>query len=161
VKKWAALASALLLSLWLSFGALCSALGRYTPSQSSPFVLPIVKRDSLLNGLHLITLEQQNTGTVAAHLRINSGGLFDLAGKGGLADLTAGMLLKGCGGLNAKNVADTIEQLGMTVSITTGRCLRAGSALISSSTSKPFFFGMLMSSSTSPGITAFWCFPLR
>lgn len=120
MKKWAALASALLLSLWLSFGALCSALGRYTPSQSSPFVLPIVKRDSLLNGLHLITLEQQNTGTVAAHLRINSGGLFDLAGKGGLADLTAGMLLKGCGGLNAKNVADTIEQLGMTVSITTG-----------------------------------------
>jgi len=83
-------------------------------------VLPIVKRDSLLNGLHLITLEQQNTGSVAAHLRINSGGLFDLAGKGGLADLTAGMLLKGCGGLNAKNVADTIEQVGLTVRITTG-----------------------------------------
>jgi zinc protease len=83
-------------------------------------VLPIVKRDSLLNGLHLITFEQQNTGTVAAHVRINSGGLFDLAGKGGLADITAGMLLKGAGGLNAKNVADTIEQSGMTVNIRNG-----------------------------------------
>ncbi len=121
MKKWAAFASALLLSPGFSFGELCSALGRgNTHSQSSPFVLPIVKRDSLLNGLHLITLEQQNTGSVAAHLRINSGGLFDLAGKGGLADLTAGMLLKGCGGLNAKNVADTIEQVGLTVRITTG-----------------------------------------
>jgi zinc protease len=82
-------------------------------------VLPVVKRDSLLNGLHLITFEQQNTGKVAAHLRINSGGLFDLVGKGGLADLTAGMLLRGCGGLSAKNVADTIEQSGLTVSIRT------------------------------------------
>jgi len=121
VKKWAAFASALLLSFWLSFGAPCSALGRNsTPSQSSPFVLPIAKRDSLLNGLHLYTLEQQSTGGVAAHLRINSGALFDLAGKGGLADLTAGMLLKGAGGLNAKSVADMIEQSGLTVHITTG-----------------------------------------
>jgi zinc protease len=83
-------------------------------------VLPIVKRDSLLNGLHLITMEQQGTGSVSVHLRINSGGLFDLAGKGGLADLTAGMLLKGCGGLSAQNVVDTVEQLGLTVSVTSG-----------------------------------------
>lgn len=121
MKKWAALATALLLSQLFSFGVTCSALVRgNSPSQSSPFVLPVVKRDSLLNGLRLITLEQQNSGNVAAHLRLNSGGLFDLAGKGGLADLTAGMLLKGCTGLNAQNVADTIEQLGLTVSIRTG-----------------------------------------
>ena len=120
-KKWAAFASVLLLSLSFSFGAKWSVLGRCnTHPQASPFVLPIVKRDSLLNGLHLITLEQQGAGSVTAHLRINSGALFDLAGKGGLADLTAGMLLKGCGGLSARNVADTVEQLGLTVSVTTG-----------------------------------------
>jgi zinc protease len=120
-KKWAAFASVLLLSLRFSFDIQCSALGRSNPHpQASPFVLPIVKRDSLLNGLHLITLEQQGTGSVAAHLRINSGALFDLAGKGGLANLTAEMLLKGCGGLSAKNVADTVEQLGLTVSVTAG-----------------------------------------
>ncbi len=121
LKKLGAISSALLLSLSCSILVLGSALQPgNTTSQSSPFVLPIVKRDSLLNGLHLITLEQQNTNSVAAHLRINSGALFDLAGKGGLADLTASMLLRGGGGLNAKNIADRIEQVGMTVSITIG-----------------------------------------
>jgi zinc protease len=121
VKKWAAFASAHLLLLWLGFGVPGSARENgNTPSQSSPFVLPIAKRDSLLNGLQLFTLEQQSTGTVAAHLRLNSGGMFDLAGKGGLADLTAGMLLKGGSGLNAKSIADTVEQLGLTVNVRTG-----------------------------------------
>jgi zinc protease len=121
VKRWAAFAIALLLSLSFSFAVSGSSSGRVNAAaQSSPFVLPIVKRDSLLNGLQLYTLEQQNTGSVAAHLRINTGGLFDLAGKGGLADLTAEMLLKGSGGLNAKAIADTIEQYGLAVRITTG-----------------------------------------
>jgi zinc protease len=120
-KKWATFASVFLLSLWASVGAQGSfPRHRSTNPQASPFVLPIIKRDSLLNGLQLITLEQQGTGSVSAHLRINSGGLFDLAGKGGLADLTAGMLLKGCGGLSAKNVADTVEQLGLTVRVSAG-----------------------------------------
>jgi zinc protease len=86
----------------------------------SPFVLPVVKRDSLLNGLQLITLEQPGTGNVSVHLRINSGALFDLAGKGGLADLTAGMLLRGGGGLDAKNVADTVEHSGLSVNVQVG-----------------------------------------
>lgn len=86
--------------------------------QSSPFVLPIAKRDSLLNGLQLIIMEQPDAGNVTVHLRINSGGLFDLAGKGGLADLTAGMLLRGGGGLSAKNVSDMVEQLGLIVRVT-------------------------------------------
>lgn len=87
--------------------------------QSSPLVVPIVKRDSLLNGLQLMTLEQPGTGSVSAHLRINSGSLFDLAGKGGLADITAGMLLRGAGGLTARGMADSVEQLGLTVRVTT------------------------------------------
>jgi zinc protease len=88
--------------------------------QSSPFVLPIAKRDSLLNGLQLIVMEQPDAGSVTVHLRVNSGGLFDLAGKGGLADITAGMLLRGGGGLSAKNVSDTVEQLGLAVRVTVG-----------------------------------------
>jgi zinc protease len=89
--------------------------GRTTTS--SPFVLPVLKRDFLLNGLQLVTLEQQGSGTVAVHLRINSGALFDLANRGGMADLTAGMLLKGGGGLNAKNIADTVETSGLSVRV--------------------------------------------
>jgi zinc protease len=121
VKKWATSASVFLLFLGFYFGIQYPARAWVNNlPQSSPFVLPIVKRDSLLNGLQLITLEQQGAGSVWAHLRINSGALFDLAGKGGLADITAGMLLKGGGGLTAKNISDTVEQLGLTVNVTTG-----------------------------------------
>jgi zinc protease len=88
--------------------------------QASPFVLPILKRDSLLNGLQLIVMEQKGTGTVTAHLRVNNGAMFDLAGKGGLADITAGMLLRGGGGLSAKNISDTVEQLALSVNVSVG-----------------------------------------
>jgi zinc protease len=88
--------------------------------QASGFVLPILKRDSLLNGLDLIVLEQRGTGSVAVRLRINSGGLFDLATKGGLADLTAGMLLKGGGGLTESDIQEIVEESGLRVSITAG-----------------------------------------
>lgn len=91
-----------------------------TQRQASPFVLPIVKRDSLLNGLQLIVLEQPGTGSVSTRLRINSGALFDLAGKGGLADLTAGMLLKGGGGFDAKSISDIVERSGFTIKISVG-----------------------------------------
>ena len=121
LKKCEVLASCLVLWLLPAFGVKASNLERNnTRLQNSPFVLPIVKRDSLLNGLQLMTIEQPSAETVSIHLRINSGALFDLAGKGGLADITAGMLLKGGGGLNAKAVTDTVEQSGLTINITTG-----------------------------------------
>lgn len=121
MKKQAALASCLMLGLWFGFGVQGFNLERNnTRPQSSPFVLPIVKRDSLLNGLQLMTLEQQSAATVSAHLRVNSGAMFDLTRKGGLADMTAGMLLRGGGGLSAKNVADAVEQSGLTAKVTTG-----------------------------------------
>lgn len=85
--------------------------------QSSSLTYPIVKRDSLLNGLQFITLEKPGTGTVSLRVRVGSGSLFDLTGKGGLAYITAGMLLRGGGGLNAKTIEDTIEQSGLTVRI--------------------------------------------
>ncbi len=114
----AGLAIVALLVIWVTVRADHSAVT--SRPQASPLVVPIVKRDSLLNGLQLITLEQPGTGSVSAHLRINSGSLFDLAGKGGLADITAGMLLRGAGGLSARNMADSVEQLGLTVKVTAG-----------------------------------------
>ncbi len=88
--------------------------------QSVGLVLPTVKRDSLLNGLQLVVLEQRGTGTVSVRLRVNSGAMFDLAEKGGLADLTAGMLLKGGGGYDAKGVVTAVEQLGLSANATVG-----------------------------------------
>jgi zinc protease len=80
-------------------------------------VLPVLKRDFLLNGLQLIINEQKGAGSPTVKLRIDSGAAFDLAGKGGLADLTAGMLLKGGGGLDSKGLVDTVGQLGLSVNI--------------------------------------------
>jgi zinc protease len=93
---------------------------RDTRNQENGIAPPSVKRDWLLNGLQLILMEQRGTGRVRAHLRINNGAMFDLAGKGGLADVTAGMLLKGGGGLTAKNVADLVEQAELNVSVVVG-----------------------------------------
>jgi zinc protease len=88
--------------------------------QASGFVLPILKRDSLLNGLHLIVYEQKGTGSVTTRLRVNAGGMFDLANKGGLSDLTAGMLLRGGGGLTASNIQGLVEQTGLKIGVTAG-----------------------------------------
>jgi len=121
VKKF--LVATLTLLSFLSLSPLTSLEAR--PRTGAPesvlpqtVVLPIVKRDSLLNGLQVILMESQGTGKVTARLRINSGALFDLAGKGGLADITAGMLLAGGGGLTRKSIQDLVEQSGLAVSIT-------------------------------------------
>jgi zinc protease len=122
VNKRVTLALVLLLSFLSVDNERANALNRHQNAgpQASPFVLPIVKRDSLLNGLQLITIEQPGTGAVRAHLRINSGAMFDLANKGGLAHITAGMLLRGGGGWSAKNISDSVEQLGLTININVG-----------------------------------------
>jgi zinc protease len=88
--------------------------------QTSPFVLPIVKRDSLLNGLQIIILEQPGSGRVSTHLRIGSGAMFDLAGKGGLANVTARMLLRGSSGLAPSGLANLAEETGLSVDIAAG-----------------------------------------
>src|SRR5262245_57267810 len=121
VKKWAALASLLFLTLLFDFGRpIYGATYTSASPAASPFVLPLVELDSVLNGVQLITVDQKGTGSISVHVRVNSGALFDLAGKGGLADLTAGMLLKGGGGLSANNIADVVEQTGLTLSAAVG-----------------------------------------
>ncbi|HEY6332426.1 MAG TPA: pitrilysin family protein [Blastocatellia bacterium] len=85
------------------------------PYQSADVNLPAVKRDTLLNGLKLIVIPQEGTGKVKIHLRLNAGSLFDLAGKGGLADITARALLRGAAGYSSKDISNVIEQLGLTV----------------------------------------------
>lgn len=122
MKKFMALASILIASFFLTLSSFAAQDSRVATGhkQSAGLVLPSVKRDSLLNGLQLVVLEQQGTGTVTVRLRINSGAMFDLADKGGLADLTAGMLLKGGGGYDAKGVVTAVEQLSLRVNVAVG-----------------------------------------
>ena len=97
-----------------------SLIGPQAPSGQAGLTMPVVKSDSLLNGLRLMLIENTSSADLRLHLRVNSGAMFDLAGKGGLADLTAGMLLRGGGGLSAKNVEETVQHLGVRISVTTG-----------------------------------------
>lgn len=113
---WLVVLTGLALSLCLN----ASTFSRSVGSQTTPFVLPILKRDSLLNGLQLIVMEKRGAGTVSARLRINSGAMFDLAGRGGLADITAGMLLRGGGGWTAKDLRENASQSNISVNITVG-----------------------------------------
>jgi zinc protease len=85
--------------------------------QLAGLTIPVVKRDTLLNGLQILTIEKAGSGQVSFKIRINSGAMFDLAGKGGLADLTAGMLLRGGGGYSASAVEETARQFGIQVKI--------------------------------------------
>jgi zinc protease len=65
----------------------------------------------------MIVSEQKGAASLTVRLRINHGASFDTTGKSGLADLTAGMLLKGGGGLDAKSVAETVGQLGLSINV--------------------------------------------
>jgi len=87
---------------------------------STQVSLPSVKRDFLLNELQLLVLPQAGTGSVTVHLRVNSGAMFDLAGKGGLADFTAGMLLRSAKGVPNKDLSDFLNQSGLTLNLRVG-----------------------------------------
>lgn len=52
-----------------------------------------VRRDNLLNGLQVVTLDRQSDPAVKCDLIIRGGAMFDLAGKAGLAALTQESLM--------------------------------------------------------------------
>lgn len=52
-----------------------------------------VRRDNLLNGLQIITLDRQSDAVVKCDLIIRGGAMFDLTGKAGLAALTLESLM--------------------------------------------------------------------
>ncbi|MGH9801301.1 MAG: M16 family metallopeptidase [Blastocatellia bacterium] len=52
-----------------------------------------VKRDNLLNGLQIVTLDRQSDSTVKCDLIIRGGAMFDLVGKTGMAALTQESLM--------------------------------------------------------------------
>jgi zinc protease len=68
------------------------------PQLTTPVAAPVtpytdVKRDSLLNGLQIISLERRGDSSVKADLVIRAGSMFDLTGKTGLARMTQETLL--------------------------------------------------------------------
>jgi zinc protease len=122
VRQFKALVTALLLLLLAPRALFADTMTESgNDSQGSAQIsIPSVKRDFLLNELQLLVLPQPGTGSVSVHLRINSGAMFDLAGKGGLADLTAGMLLRSAKGLPTKDLSEFLNQSGLTLNLRVG-----------------------------------------
>jgi zinc protease len=63
------------------------------PETPPPTPYSDVRRDALLNGLQIITLERAGDANVKCDMVIRAGAMFDLAGKTGLAALTQATLL--------------------------------------------------------------------
>lgn len=62
-----------------------------SPAAATPF--SDVRRDNLLNGLQIITLDRQGEAPVKCDIIVRGGAMFDLVGKTGLAALTQAALL--------------------------------------------------------------------
>ena len=76
---------------------------------------PIVTRQ-LPNGLKLMIVEQHELPLADFILIVGSGGTMDPAAKGGIANLTASMLVEGTTSRNSLQIADQIAFLGIGLS---------------------------------------------
>jgi predicted Zn-dependent peptidase len=76
------------------------------------------KRETLLNGMRLLTIERGG-GRAAVVLAIRSGAMFDPAGKSGLANITAGLLLRGAGSYDALRIQQELDAANAKISVTT------------------------------------------
>jgi len=77
--------------------------------------LPI-RRDSLPNGLIVVSYEDHRLPICDIGLVCRSGAAFDPAGKTGVASLTADLLFKGMPGISADSFAAIVEHLGARTS---------------------------------------------
>lgn len=74
--------------------------------------LPAIQKRQLSNGLPVWIVELHEVPVVQANLVVLSGSGDDPAGKFGVANLTASMLLEGAGSRSALEIADAVDFLG-------------------------------------------------
>ena len=92
------LLTAILVVLGLACGAINGLAQKKSQTPAAPAPAPVtpysgVERDSLLNGLQIITLERNGDPMVACDIVIVTGAMFDPAGKVGLSSLTQSILV--------------------------------------------------------------------
>ena len=111
-------------SLCLSILLLASLAGlpahAQHPDRSQPpklgpppaLTLKPVQHLKLSNGLHVLLYEKHEVPLVHLDLVVKTGAVQDPAGKGGLASMTAALMMEGAGSRNALELADAIDFLG-------------------------------------------------
>jgi zinc protease len=80
-----------------------------------PFHFPAVHRRTLANGLTVMAAEVRNFPVVTVDLLVDAGGLAEDADRVGIATLTAGLLESGAAGLDADEIAERVDGLGLAV----------------------------------------------
>lgn len=71
-----------------------------------------IERDTLDNGLVVLSVEAHRIPVVEVRAYVRAGSTYDPAGKEGLANLTAEMLLRGTRSRSSQEVVETIEGVG-------------------------------------------------
>lgn len=105
--------------VWILICVVVLFTGQFAQAQQKATEV-IPKREKLLNGLPITILERPGSGSIAIHIVIKSGATFDLAGKAGLADLTAQMMLRNAGPWTAERLQEELGDIGARLEVTTG-----------------------------------------
>jgi predicted Zn-dependent peptidase len=87
-----------------------------TPNGPHPDQPP--QREILLNGLRVVAVNRPGD-RVAVVCVVRAGAMFDPAGKSGLANLTAGLLLEGAGSYTGERIRGELEDASATLEIRT------------------------------------------
>jgi predicted Zn-dependent peptidase len=82
------------------------------PGPPPALKLPAIQKRQLSNGLPVWIVELHEVPVVQANLVVLSGSGDDPAGKFGIANLTAAMLVEGAGSRSALEIADAVDFLG-------------------------------------------------
>jgi predicted Zn-dependent peptidase len=108
-------AAACVAALGATFTVAAQAPDRsHAPEPGAPpaLKLPAIQKRQLSNGLPVWIVELHEVPVVQANLVVLSGSGDDPAGKFGVANLTASMLLEGAGSRSALELADAVDFLG-------------------------------------------------
>ncbi len=91
------------------------------PGPAPAFSVPAIEKFSLSDGLPVFLLEKHQVPLVQINLLVQAGTAMDPAGKSGLANMTAAMMMEGAGSRGALALADAIDYLGARITSTAGQ----------------------------------------
>lgn len=86
------------------------------PGPAAALTLPPIQKHALSNGLPVWIVNMPKVPVAQINLIVRAGAAADPVGKYGLASFTAAMLDEGAGTRTALELADAIEQLGISIS---------------------------------------------
>jgi zinc protease len=107
--------------LFVFVAALLALLPALASAAPGAVKLPPCTEYTLGNGLRVFIMETHEVPLVTVQLLVSAGSAMDGPGADGIANLTGRLLQKGAAGLSADQIAESIEEVGGIVDVSTGR----------------------------------------